>query len=518
MALPSEPLPLFSPTHLASSNEQVLHSIFSPTLQGGVTSFNNRKNYDGANRERQKRERIAQAAKRVAPKTPAANIKMLSIQSQPSQPASSPDRFFSPVGRNTTPTIPGAVSKLVLKTPANLARSAFRSPRQGHSPDFVSPLSTISALTNASTCSFKSLPIDMLSFDYVSNCNSPKALQQIVDTLSADGSQHYPSLMRKAKSRLASINEQTVERQYDLPAMTVSSRAVEKGDHSLYISSTKDESSLALSLSSSMLDNIDTVPFHSTVPIPVSANVDNLDDLIASKVKEPMTHRADEQRSASVNDQINFDTTTNGSSCVDVKREEKLLAEIKQLTEEIRALRSAESKDNVDLKRQLESLEEAKNEAERKVSLLEKAVVSSSSHARGVTATLESVREESQILKDCLQEERTSARSTINEAKATEEGLRCKIQSIAAQLAQCQKQNADVAKAMESRFRRQVEQECANRDEDLRSLQLSLQNAQTTLRAMKEERNTTIRSIHQALGKSTDGVSCRVSLLVSNSD
>lgn len=500
MAHPNEPLPLFSPTQVASSsNEQVLHSIFSPTLQGGVTSFkyNSRGKHGVQRREKQKRERIALAAKRVAPKTPAANkSKKVSISIQPSQlpPARSPDEFFSPVGRNSAPFIPATISKAVLKTPANLARSAFRSPRYARSPDFESPVSTISALTNASTCSFKSLPIDMLSFEYVSSCDSPEALQHIVETLSSDGSKHhYPSLLKKAQQQLESINEKTTVRHDNVPSVRILDIAEIPKDSTLYMSSTKDESSLALSLSSSVLDGTSAeVPTVSKVPNHrVQANG------ATNKANEPFSQSTSGRR-------IALSPPTNSS--VDATREAKPKSEVEKLSEKVSKLKSFKGKDTKDLENKLKSLEDAKNEAERKVVALEKAVLASSSHAREANAELSNVREESRLLKDLLDGERNAARSELHEAKAVEEGLRRKMEAIAAQLAQCKEQNADITKSMESRFRRQVERERAKREGDVRTLQQSLQNTQMTVNAMQEERNSTLRSIHQALGKSTDGV------------
>ena len=270
MAHPNEPLPLFSPTQVGC--EQVLHSIFSPTLEGGVTSFNKKKSKE-ANRETQKRERMAQAAKRVMPKTPSSSIKKKENVFNAAQQHSPDDEFYSPVGHvNDAPFIPATITKAGLKTPANLAKSAFQSPMQTTTFSAVSSspaLSTISALTTASSCSFKSVPIDMLSFEFVKSCDSPESLQQIVTALSADGSKHhYPSLLRTATTQLQSIHERksTSEDHVVVPSVRFS----DDKESMLYVSSVKDESSLALSLSSSMLDGplFENVPSTSNDEIP----------------------------------------------------------------------------------------------------------------------------------------------------------------------------------------------------------------------------------------------------------
>jgi len=331
----------------------------------------------------------------------------------------------------------------------------------------------------------------MLSFDYVSNCNSPEALQQIVETLSAVGSQHYPSLLRKAKQQLESINETTVVRNDNIPTVHFSSTSeVPLRDSTLYVSSTKDESSLALSLSSSILGGASAAE----EPAASSKNPNHVPYHLIQNTGIP-------RKEATTNEQT----------------EAKLLAEIERLSKEISTLRSSNCTESTELQGELKALEEAKCEAESKVTVLEKAVLSSSSHAREANAALANVRKESRLLKDLLDGERNAARSEINEAKAIEEELRQKINTISAQLAQCKEQNADIAKSMESRFRRQVEKECAKRDGDVRFLQQSLQNAQATLHAMQEERRATLRSIHQALGKPTDGVCMLCTYSLSNS-
>ena len=322
MAHPSEPLPLFSPTQASSGSEDaVLHSIFSPNFQGGITSLHHHKGekHDVEKRERQKRERIAQASKRVVPKTPSTKRVSIIDTRQSSKPLNSPhDEFFSPSGCNDAPFIPATLSKTGLKTPANLARSAFHSPR--YSPDFASPgaFSTISALTTASSCSFKSLPIDMLSFEYVSNCESPEALQQIVDTLSADGSKHYPSLLKKAKQQLGSIQEQLCVRNNTTPSVRFTNMVhpVPK-DSTLYVSSTKDESSLALSLSSSLLDDASAaeVPTETKVPSLIPLNTLN------KKVVTTSQSNHDEGRCNSGSNAVH--TTTSVSPDTDVGRLQK---------------------------------------------------------------------------------------------------------------------------------------------------------------------------------------------------
>lgn len=515
MAHPSEPLPLFSPTQVATSNsEQVLHSIFSPNLQGGVTSFktNSKRTSNIQKRQQEKRERIAQAAQRITPKTP--TIKKVSIKTQPPPellPATSQqDEFFSPLGHNAAPFIPATLSKPVLKTPANLARSAFRSPLNADL--FASPLSTISALTTASTCSFKSIPIDMLSFDYVSNCDSPEALQQIVDTLSADGSKHYPSLLRKAKQQLESINKQTTIPNHTVYSVHFSTSTDEQvpRDSTLYVSSTKDESSLVLSLSSSVLDGASVdIP---VPPPPPAAAATSTTAVALNKVSnavpiKPGTLNPRVATNGTKERQRTHTQVTNTSTTAEERREAKLLSDLEKLTEEVNCLKYSQDSDNSELQRELNALREEKNEAEKKLTILEKTVLSSSSHARQANEALANVREEAQLLKDLLTSERNTAQLEIKEVRAIEEGLRRKVQTIAAQLARCKEQNADIAKSMESRFRRQVEKECAERDGNIRGLQQSLTNAQTTVKAMQEERSSTLRSIHQALGKSTDGVS-----------
>ena len=159
-----------------------------------------------------------------------------------------------------------------------------------------------------------------------------------------------------------------------------------------------------------------------------------------------------------------------------------------------------------ELQHELKVLKQAKAEAENKVAALEKAVSSSSQHAREANEALAKVREESRFLKELLSHEQDAARSKINEAKVIEQGLRRKIQTITAQLAECKQEKAVAAQSMEARLRSQIEKEYTKQDGDVRSLRESLKNAQTTLYAMQTERTSTLRSIHQALGKPTDGV------------
>jgi hypothetical protein len=123
------------------------------------------------------------------------------------------------------------------------------------------------------------------------------------------------------------------------------------------------------------------------------------------------------------------------------------------------------------------------------------------------------VRQESQLLQDSIRDERESSRSKVEEAKAVEEALNKKIQSLSAQLSHFKGQSMDSYKSMELRLRRQVQKECSQRDSDIRSLQQALQDARSTLEAMKKERSATLRSIQLALGKTVDGVCCLAFML-----
>jgi hypothetical protein len=572
-----DPLQLFSPTlTLSREREHVLHSIFSPTFGGGVTSYKD--NWNREKREREKQEKIALAAQRVTPrpqsltqKTDAPATHQLSKSQSLRSTTDAPVPFVSPRSKTSFhPKTPG------VKTPC--ARKAF------FSPDFQSPLSTISALSAASTCSFKSLPIDMLSFDYVSTCESPEVLQQIVDTLSAE--RQYPSLLKSAKKQLESIKESTARHDgIPMPHLMEMQR-----ENTLYISSTNDESSLAMSLSSSMLDGVDAeglfkrkeeaqVLINSNgrndlevkeekryiapssrhrVRAPsgpfverkektwVSMNTNSGNNLEAKEVEgsvapssryqesapcvRPVEHKEETQglinsiegddlevkevkryAAKSSPSQVSAPTArpvidTDESSTVRVKIEAKLLAEIQQLEGQVRSLEELKRKDSVNLLLKLKSLEEAKKNAEHKVAVLEKMVASTAANGREVMSTLANVRKDSHLFQDRLRNEREAARSELQEAKAAEEALQIKIQSLSAQLSHFKRQSSDANRSMELRLRRQVEKECSQRDGDISSLQQALQDARTTLEAMKEERNTTLRSVQLALGKSGVGV------------
>ena len=133
--------------------------------------------------------------------------------------------------------------------------------------------------------------------------------------------------------------------------------------------------------------------------------------------------------------------------------------------------------------------------------------MSSSARAQQANEALENVRDETRLLRELLESEKNASKGQLEEAKVLETSLRQKIASIASQLKHCKEQNDGMQKSIESRVRKQVEKESTTRNGEINSLRQSLQNAQMTLNAMTEERNSTLRSIHQALGKSSQGVS-----------
>lgn len=528
-------LPLFSPT-LTSSREQehVLHSVFSPTLRGGVTTWDKG---DREKRTREKREKIALAAERVKPKTQSSLTTAVPFAS----PHSNRIRFPKTPGGPETP----------------LAHKSFYSP----SSDFLSPVSTIS------TCSFKSLPIDMLSFEYVSNCDSPDALQQIVDTLSAE--RQYPSLLKRAKKQLESIHKTAARHDGIHTSHLIDSQR----QHTLYVSSANDESSLVMSLSSSMLDGADveggderkgesqvlvnsnggndwevkevkrcTTPgsdrqvgtpgrsgiatnesesvrskaekkhlveirqLHEQVhSVESSKSNDNANLLLKLKSLEKAKEEA--ERKVAVLEKMSESASARGAT------EIKLLAEVRQLEEQLHSMEASKRKDNTNLLYKLKYLEEAKEDAERKVAMLERMVASTSANNREIKSALAIVRQERQLLQDSIRDEREAARSQVEEAKAIEEALHKKIENLSAQLSHFKEQSLDAYKSMELRLRRRLQKEYSQRDGDIRSLQQELQEARSTLEATTKERSATLRSIQLALGKSGDGVCCLACML-----
>jgi hypothetical protein len=78
---------------------------------------------------------------------------------------------------------------------------------------FFSPLNQTSPISVVSTHSFVSIPnVEMLSFDYVSTCQSPADLKQILGSLER---QEYPSLYNLAQKKLESLQEEKESDQND---------------------------------------------------------------------------------------------------------------------------------------------------------------------------------------------------------------------------------------------------------------------------------------------------------------
>lgn len=290
-----------------------------------------------------------------------------------------------------------------------------------HSMDqFYSPLAGVGAspisVISDGTSFRSSMPVDMFSFDYVSTCQSEHELNQIVETLQHDNPGSYPSLLRTARRQLEAV---TAERK------TVSWAQQKSSMHNYHHSSmpmpstttspSQDHSSLAMSISTTMLDDSLQV---SPTPKPRRNNNSTTTTTTASTrlfnlAEEPFAEELDQVQE---------------ERC---QLEQQLTHQVQQLQKRLDNNRDVKDQHQLSLTRKIQDLETARATAEEKVKRLEQALETSNSKHQSMLKSIEhTAQQDATELRRQLEIEQKQSRDSIQAARQTEQRLRHELEHI----------------------------------------------------------------------------------------
>lgn len=333
---------------------------------------------------------------------------------------------------------------------------------QFYSPH-ASPISVMSEgnsfRTSASfrTCSNSTIhvPVDMLSFDYVSNCQSEHELAQIVSTLTQDGGS-YPSLLRMAQRKLETVS-----------AASSASKSVRWAPPSHHASPpSMNESSVALNESSLVMSLSTTMMLEDSLalsPTPKSR---------ASKLftfeEEPFAEE--------------LDNVQNERRALELE----LSQQVHVLQDRLRKESQDQNQQHTSLKSKIQDLEQARAAAEDNVTLLDQALKTSNQKQMSIVASMETMSRESHFLKQQLDAEQRTSRDTVQKSYEVETQLRHQVTTLSTN-------NNSAALEVQLQKRAQVEA----------ALTTSLSNAKSQLQAIRDEQTATLSTLQQALGRDT---------------
>jgi hypothetical protein len=521
-------LPLFSPT-LAKSHENVLHSIFSPT-NGGANRHYKAPFGDVTNL-----------------KTPGGPKPRLPIKASPSIPlASGSDLFFTPASQS-----PRRRYKVKFQQPSSPGADSFYSPSAFHSS--ASPLSTISALSYSTTgTSFRSVPIDMLSFGYVTACKSEDELEQIVDSLQADGPRNYPSLLKVAKQRLEVVQKEnrhhvTTSLQHDESHLSFSmshisatssepsplqmkpredifrmdliSEDIEEEKRSTappiqrslawnqtsptMSNSQGDDSSLIMSLSTAYLKEVDSEILTTTSQSRLNTFFPRNEQLKATTFQASNTGSIRRQI-VPVSNQLQEQLRRMRAERTDI--EKKLREQVTDLTKNLENVEKARRQDQALLLAKLQEVENKKAQVEEEVTMLEMAVRSSTERAKDVISTMTEMKNETKFLRKVLDDERRCERLNSSKAKEIEASLREQLKKLSTLLVDSESSAKQAKDMTEMTMRNEFEDERAQHKAAAQALNRCLKDARGMLQNMKSERNNILQSLGEALGKNASEV------------
>ena len=238
---------LFSPSQ-TSGSETTVRSIFSPA-HGGVTSARYRSSTSTGTRHDKRsavsgyRSRFSNRAgtkstgrwstlgKEVIPEVDEDEKKETDNYDVMNAPAATDPYRWNDHGTDTA-SVDHTENDLMLSQDSEPMTTPVAQRRKGQSDSvdldefmtpqtayFKTPRASVmgSAVSHSSNTTFHSVSIDMLSFEYVSTCKSTENLEMIVQALSSEYPQRYPSLLRTAKKQLETVKTDTPTERTDGP-------------------------------------------------------------------------------------------------------------------------------------------------------------------------------------------------------------------------------------------------------------------------------------------------------------
>jgi hypothetical protein len=357
--------------------------------------------------------------------------------------------------------------------------------------EFYSPMASPFS-TSGSFRSYKSaIPVEMLSFEYVSSCQSEQELQQIVSTLHADNK--APSLLRKAQSQLDHVAGRSESRRNDNSRVASSTKSVRWArNHTSfsppsfgYSVDEEEDDSLVMSLSTTMLDDCLTI----SSPWANNSNAAGRSNNKSSHQKQRRNMNESSDKTLFLQEELKK---------VEEERsmlEQQLGRQVKTLEERLDKARESNTHQQLSLVEKIEKLESARWTAEEKVVHLQHAVKKSSAKAHNIVQNMEAMKLQSDTLRKQLALKEQQHTKTEQQAQHNEEHLRNQVTTLASQLRDTKENGTSAAKEHE------LNQQLQHRAAVEASLQQSLQSARKQLTSIQTEQEDMLSSLQHALGR-----------------
>lgn len=330
---------------------------------------------------------------------------------------------------------------------------------------FFSPSQTIaSSLAESTHTSHKKEPTyEMISFDYISNCQSASDLKIIISFLKAK--QQFSSLLRTAEQQYHKIRQETQQKHGRTEkALTT----VLKPDHYTQSGHLHNKISQYLENESSL--NM-TLSFADEEEAQQKANFyAGRSQIGVGTSRTPAFPRQRIQQQQE-------------------NRHKELYVQVERLTKEIEDMKRARSSDQSDFRRQLKALEDVNSRAKENIQHMQFSQTAASNQAKELRRSLEQQQNENDNLRTVLNKEYEERQRKEGEAKDIEQQLATRVQELSQQLESAQRKNGAVYE---------------KRNRELHEM---LESAQRNLEEMKKEQDETIQLILNATGRKVPDVS-----------
>jgi len=333
----------------------------------------------------------------------------------------------------------------------------------------ISPISFVSCTESyTSMHSNSSIPVNMLSYDYLTTCQSEHTLYQIIDTLQTDHPNLYPKLLEKAHDRLYSIKKSYVSKPFSpfsdrIQSIDVASVTVDN-----------DESSLVLSISTSLMEENET-----------------------SSMTEYETKQGDLMRSMT-DSYLNEEDFKVNQGIKEEESQQELNHKVENLMTQIRELEVSKCKRESSMQEKLDCLESVVKTSEEKIRELEGNAFISPDEVKSIRIALKQV----QVERDNLRRQISLSKTNCNKQSKKIDRTKGNIHMPVAKLS-----GKSNAKRSISILQSQLSHELNIRKENEVALDKSLKQVKLLLEASKREQNSMLIILQKALGRQSALVS-----------
>jgi len=389
--------------------------------------------------------------------------------------------------------------------------TVFHSPFSNLLPTTPNDINTISTKKShiSKTLSHHEVPISMLDCNYVQECDSIDTLERIIQSLSQVSPPEFPSLLRLAESRLSEIREKKVE----TAERMICNRSIDNEEEEepprpstppiptiqqnfsgeLTTASTTAVPSQIRFTNIFQHSETNSNEYASTNPtssVDCNAHDDNetYDDESCHTLRERMNDIVLAHAELSDNLTVVLEER-NGM-------QQDMASHIQTLETTIVDMENYMMEQNKVSSRNIQVLQKLKDEAEEDITHLREMVVTTSDEAKTVSIRLKHCKEDVRRLRYELEEEREEKLKILKQGDVVQNDLRSQVKNLSEQL-QVYEEETDIMKELLEEVKCEFQAMSKENEETIQDLQQQLEESQRKLKRLERQNQKSTRQLDE---------------------